>query len=72
MTAGGPRVPSSLLRQVAIGGRLVMPVGRADAQYLVRVIRKDADTFAREMLEEVAFVPLIGAEGWSDREGVAP
>jgi protein-L-isoaspartate(D-aspartate) O-methyltransferase len=71
-TAGGPRIPRSLRRQLAIGGRLVMPVGRAYAQHLVRVIRRGADTYAWERLEEVAFVPLIGVEGWSDKEEVAP
>ena len=72
VTAAGPHVPSSLLHQLAIGGRLVMPVGRADAQYLVRVVRQEAETYAREILQEVVFVPLIGAEAWRDSEGVAP
>jgi protein-L-isoaspartate(D-aspartate) O-methyltransferase len=65
VTAGGPDVPGSLLRQLAIGGRLIMPVGRATRwQRLVRVVRTGEDTYEREALEEVAFVPLIGAEGW--------
>jgi protein-L-isoaspartate(D-aspartate) O-methyltransferase len=65
VTAGGPEVPRSLLRQLAIGGRLVMPVGpEPDWQRLVRVTRRDGDHYDREELEAVAFVPLIGAEGW--------
>jgi protein-L-isoaspartate(D-aspartate) O-methyltransferase len=65
VTAGGPDVPRSLLRQLAVGGRLVMPVGSATRwQRLVRVVRTGEDTYEREALEEVAFVPLIGAEGW--------
>ena len=64
-TAGGPRVPDGLARQLVIGGRLVMPVGDTPGrQNLVRVIRAGADRFDRETLEEVMFVPLIGAEGW--------
>jgi protein-L-isoaspartate(D-aspartate) O-methyltransferase len=65
VTAGGPDVPRSLLGQLAIGGRLVMPVGPARRwQRLVRVVRTGADAYEREPLEEVAFVPLIGVEGW--------
>jgi protein-L-isoaspartate(D-aspartate) O-methyltransferase len=65
VTASGPAVPSSLLDQLAIGGRLVMPVGdSAVAQRLVRVTRRGEDDYRREDLEGVAFVPLIGQEGW--------
>jgi protein-L-isoaspartate(D-aspartate) O-methyltransferase len=69
VTAGGPEVPSSLLRQLAVGGRLVMPVGNWRAgQRLIRMIRNGADDFRREELEEVVFVPLIGKEGWHSSE----
>ena len=64
VTAGGPAVPPSLLRQLATGGRLVMPVGRSLSQRLVRVVRTGEETDERECLEEVSFVPLLGAEGW--------
>ncbi len=65
VTAGGPDVPRSLLRQMAVGGRLVMPVGPTTrSQRLVRVVRTGEETYDRERLEDVAFVPLIGAEGW--------
>ena len=48
-TAGGPKVPDVLARQLVIGGRLVMPVGDAPGrQNLVRVIRIDTDRFDRE------------------------
>ena len=66
VTASGPRVPEALLQQLAVGGRLVMPVGVAHAQRLVRVTRTEAHEYEYEDLEKVAFVPLIGAEGWPD------
>jgi protein-L-isoaspartate(D-aspartate) O-methyltransferase len=67
VTAGGPRVPRRLLDQLAVGGRLVMPIGPASRhQRLVRVTRTDAQEYQYEDLEEVAFVPLIGAEGWPE------
>jgi protein-L-isoaspartate(D-aspartate) O-methyltransferase len=69
VTAGGPNVPRSLLRQMAVGGRLVMPVGPTTrSQKLARVVRTGEETYDREWLEDVAFVPLIGAEGWSADE----
>ena len=67
VTAGGPRVPEALLSQLAAGGRLIMPVGSGSRhQRLVRVTRTDTQEYRYEDLEEVAFVPLIGAEGWPD------
>lgn len=73
VTAGGPRVPESLRAQLAIGGRLVMPVGdESRIQQLIRVTRMDDDRFEEESLGEVRFVPLIGQEGFSDPGAPAP
>jgi len=73
VAAGGPEVPKPLLDQLAIGGRLVIPVGSTPrAQELLRVRRMDEATYARENLGPVRFVPLIGAEGWAERPGVGP
>lgn len=67
VTAGGPRVPESLRAQLAIGGRLVMPVGdRAAGQSLIKQTRRGASEFVREDLGAVSFVPLIGLEGWGE------
>jgi protein-L-isoaspartate(D-aspartate) O-methyltransferase len=72
VTAGGPYVPPALLEQLAIGGRLIMPVGSACRfQNLVRVTRTAADSYDREELEAVAFVPLIGKQGWRDARSAA-
>jgi protein-L-isoaspartate(D-aspartate) O-methyltransferase len=65
-TAGGPAVPPALLEQLAIGGRLVIPVGGSYAQRLVRVTRATAEDYRYEDLEAVAFVPLVGAQGWPE------
>lgn len=66
VSAGGPRVPESLKRQLAIGGRLVMPVGLPDEQRLVRLTRTGRKEFELENLGAVRFVKLMGAEGWND------
>lgn len=66
-TAGGPQVPPALLAQLAVGGRLVMPVGaHLYDQRLVRVVRVAPGDDRREELEPVAFVPLVGAQGWPE------
>jgi protein-L-isoaspartate(D-aspartate) O-methyltransferase len=65
VSAGGPNVPKSLMHQLAIGGRMVVPVGRDPrSQELIRVTRIDESEFEQEDLADVRFVPLIGKEGW--------
>ena len=65
VTAAAPEVPQPLLDQLAEGGRLVIPVGGRRGQYLQRW-RRHADEFKSELLEPVAFVPLLGEHGWED------
>lgn len=73
VAAGGPDVPRPLLEQLAIGGRLVIPIGPTPrTQELVRVRRTDETRYAREELGGVQFVPLIGAEGWPEQPGAGP
>ncbi len=65
VSAGAPDVPKSLMRQLEIGGRMVIPIGSDPrAQELVRITRTAEDDFEREDLADVRFVPLIGKEGW--------
>ena len=64
VAASGPRVPRSLRQQLAVGGKLVMPVGVARFQRLLRVWRTGESRFEEEDLGLVRFMPLIGEEGW--------
>jgi protein-L-isoaspartate(D-aspartate) O-methyltransferase len=66
VAASGPEVPRALLEQLAVHGRLVIPVGATEDQELVRVTRTGEHTFTREVLSGVRFVPLIGAQGWAE------
>ena len=67
VAAGGPEVPPSLRHQLAIGGRLVIPVGpTARSQQIVRITRIAEHRFEEDELIAVAFVPLIGQEGWQE------
>ena len=69
VAAGGPTVPEALLDQLAVGGRLVIPVGEdRDLQTLVRVTRHADGRLEREDLGDVRFVPLIGVQGWRSEE----
>jgi len=65
VTAGGPAVPETLLAQLAQGGRLVMPVGGAEMQQLVRVTRTPGG-FEKENLCSCRFVKLVGEHGWKE------
>ena len=68
VAAGGPRVPEALREQLAFGGRLVMPVGDEHLpQRLVRLERDAGGRFRESDLGGVAFVPLVGAQGWGPR-----
>lgn len=65
VTAGAPEVPEPLRDQLAIGGRLVIPVGTSSYfQELIRVRRIADGSYRTEELCGVSFVPLIGAAGW--------
>ncbi|MBX7099477.1 MAG: protein-L-isoaspartate(D-aspartate) O-methyltransferase [Myxococcaceae bacterium] len=64
VAAGGPKLPPALLGQLAVGGRLVMPLGPEGApQTLVRITRERAGGLRSEPLMPVRFVPLIGEGG---------
>jgi protein-L-isoaspartate(D-aspartate) O-methyltransferase len=67
VAAGAPRPPPSLLAQLAIGGRCIVPHGDAASQRLVRITRKRDDEYVEEDLGDVRFVLLVGAEGWPEQ-----
>jgi protein-L-isoaspartate(D-aspartate) O-methyltransferase len=68
VAAVGPRPPPALLEQLAITGRLVMPVGPDGSQTLMRLTRTGSDSYREESLADVRFVPLIGAQGFATDE----
>ena len=73
VAAGGPEVPAALQEQLAVGGRLVIPVGPDPrCQELIRVRRVAEDRWEREDLGAVRFVPLVGAQGWREEGSGGP
>ena len=63
VTAAAPAVPPALVDQLVDGGRLVAPIGRKGHQRLLR-LRRSGDRLEEDRLGTVAFVPLVGAQGW--------
>ncbi|MFH1428603.1 MAG: protein-L-isoaspartate(D-aspartate) O-methyltransferase [Candidatus Margulisiibacteriota bacterium] len=65
VTAAAPKVPDSLLDQLADGGILVIPVGDMHLQEL-QIIKKRGDQFITTYGTGCRFVPLIGEKGWAE------
>ncbi|MCK1537503.1 MULTISPECIES: protein-L-isoaspartate(D-aspartate) O-methyltransferase [unclassified Bradyrhizobium] len=67
VAAGGPAIPEPLKQQLAIGGRLVIPVGDFEhEQSLLRLTRRSDFEYEEEAFGAVRFVPLIGEHGWAE------
>jgi protein-L-isoaspartate(D-aspartate) O-methyltransferase len=65
VTAGAPSVPDPLRKQLADGGRMIIPIGNRYSQDLIKVIRTK-DRFVEKNLGGCRFVDLIGEHGWKD------
>jgi len=66
ITAGAPDIPRPFLDQLAVGGRLVVPVGSQHSQTLLKLTRlsEDIEDIKKEDLGGCRFVNLIGEHGW--------
>jgi protein-L-isoaspartate(D-aspartate) O-methyltransferase len=64
VTAGAPFVPEVLLKQLKIGGILVIPVGSAQTQTMMTVIRLNETEYEKIELDQFSFVPLVGDQAW--------
>jgi protein-L-isoaspartate(D-aspartate) O-methyltransferase len=65
VTAGAPNIPDPLRKQLADGGRMIIPIGNRYSQDLVRVTRMK-DRFVEKNLGGCRFVDLIGEHGWKE------
>ena len=59
VTAAAPEIPEMLLRQLAVGGILVIPEGGRAGQRMIRVVREGEDSFRRSEHGHFSFVPLL-------------
>lgn len=64
VTAGAPTVPEELLKQLKIGGLLVIPVGNEETQKMVTVLKVAENDYEKVVLDTFRFVPLIGDKAW--------
>jgi len=64
VTAGAPVVPEDLIKQLAVGGTLIVPVGDQKVQTMTQITRVSEDEFEEKQLRQFKFVPLIGKKGW--------
>jgi protein-L-isoaspartate(D-aspartate) O-methyltransferase len=64
VTAGAPTVPEELLRQLKIGGILVIPVGDTETQKMVTILKTGENDFEKHVLDTFRFVPLVGDKAW--------
>ena len=67
VTAASAQVPPALFEQLAEGGVLVIPVGGENHQMLQAIHKTSGEPRVQE-LSACRFVPLIGAQGWSEKE----
>lgn len=65
VTAGAPQLPGALLKQLKLGGRLVIPVGEGNTQLMHRYIKTATTKFTKSLHGEFRFVPLL-----EDKEGL--
>lgn len=62
VTAAPSTVPEALLKQLAIGGKMIIPVGRQGQAQDLAVIVRTKDGYEQEIIEAVTFVPLVNGE----------
>ncbi len=67
VTAGSPTIPATLKKQLAVNGKMVIPVGNMSSQTLKVLTKTATDEFEIEEIPQFAFVPLIGREGWKEK-----
>ncbi len=69
VTAEAPKLPIALLDQLALGGRLVIPLASPEGATLVCMIKTGERAWSQEALMRCFFVPLVGREGYLSEEG---
>lgn len=68
VTAGAPVVPNDLIKQLKIGGILVIPVGDEVSQRMLKITKVTETEYSQEEFDHFKFVPLIGEKGWDNNQ----
>jgi len=64
VTAGAPTIPNSLIKQLKVGGILIIPVGDNKRQKMYKITKLTETKIKKEEFDFFSFVPLLGKEGW--------
>jgi len=64
VTAGAPTVPDELLKQLKVGGILVIPVGDQNTQKMITILKTGENDYEKTVLDTFRFVPLVGDKAW--------
>ena len=64
VTAGAPSVPETLIKQLKIGGVLVVPVGDQKQQKMIAIKKLSQNKASKKEFTHFSFVPLLGKDGW--------
>ena len=67
VTAGSPAIPETLKKQLAVDGKMIIPVGNMSSQTLNVLTKTAQEEFEIEKIPLFTFVPLIGREGWKEK-----
>lgn len=59
VTAAAPQIPEKLLKQMKIGGMMVIPVGAQEVQRMLRITKKGEDEYEKETFDNFSFVPML-------------
>lgn len=59
VTAAAPQIPEKLLKQMKIGGMMVIPVGAQEVQRMLRITKKGEDEYEQETFDNFSFVPML-------------
>lgn len=66
VTAGAPNVPATLVSQLKVGGRLIIPVGNDRRQMMLEIIKGEGNKIKKKEHKYFSFVPLLGEFGWNE------
>ena len=64
VTAGAPNIPDTLIKQLKIGGVLVIPVGDQKQQKMIAIKKLSQNKASKKEFSHFSFVPLLGKDGW--------
>lgn len=65
VTAGAPAIPKPLINQLALGGRLIIPVGDNKSQKMILIEKTEGNKLIKKEFNDFSFVPLLGKDGWN-------